>query len=89
MLREQLGILHRRLLAIVRDDEVCRRQRRAAWVPFCLAFGRDQPRPHFANLGPKVSEYSANGSGAYLPSDRPLRDFPELLCLPFTVIYSA
>ena len=25
MLREQLGILHRRLLAIVRDDEVCRR----------------------------------------------------------------
>ena len=25
VLREQLGILHRRLLAIVRDDEVCRR----------------------------------------------------------------
>ena len=25
MLREQLAILHRRLLAIVRDDEVCRR----------------------------------------------------------------
>ncbi len=25
MLREQLGILHRRLLAIVRDDDVCRR----------------------------------------------------------------
>ena len=25
MLREQFGILHRRLLAIVRDDEVCRR----------------------------------------------------------------
>ena len=25
MLREQLGILHRRLLVIVRDDEVCRR----------------------------------------------------------------
>ena len=25
MLREQIGILHRRLLAIVRDDEVCRR----------------------------------------------------------------
>jgi transposase len=25
MLREQVGILHRRLLAIVRDDEVCRR----------------------------------------------------------------
>ena len=25
MLREQLGILHRRLLAIVRDDAVCRR----------------------------------------------------------------
>jgi transposase len=24
-LREQIGILHRRLLAIVRDDEVCRR----------------------------------------------------------------
>src|SRR5450631_4231181 len=25
VLREQIGILHRRLLAIVRDDEVCRR----------------------------------------------------------------
>jgi transposase len=25
VLREQLGILHRRLLAIVRDDDVCRR----------------------------------------------------------------
>jgi hypothetical protein len=25
VLREQLGILHRRLLAIVRDDNVCRR----------------------------------------------------------------
>jgi transposase len=25
VIREQLGILHRRLLAIVRDDEVCRR----------------------------------------------------------------
>src|SRR5207245_7835656 len=25
VVREQLGILHRRLLAIVRDDEVCRR----------------------------------------------------------------
>ena len=25
MLREQIGILHRRLLAIVRDDDVCRR----------------------------------------------------------------
>jgi hypothetical protein len=25
MLREQIVILHRRLLAIVRDDEVCRR----------------------------------------------------------------
>ena len=25
VLREQFGILHRRLLAIVRDDEVCRR----------------------------------------------------------------
>ena len=25
VLREQLGVLHRRLLAIVRDDEVCRR----------------------------------------------------------------
>jgi transposase len=25
ILREQLGILHRRLLAIVRDDDVCRR----------------------------------------------------------------
>ena len=25
MLRDQIGILHRRLLAIVRDDEVCRR----------------------------------------------------------------
>ena len=24
-LREQIGMLHRRLLAIVRDDEVCRR----------------------------------------------------------------
>jgi transposase len=24
-LREQIGILHRRLLAIIRDDEVCRR----------------------------------------------------------------
>ena len=24
-LREQIGILHRRLLAIVRDDDVCRR----------------------------------------------------------------
>ena len=26
VVREQLGILHRRLLAIVRDDDVCRRQ---------------------------------------------------------------
>src|SRR5262249_39334554 len=25
VIREQLGILHRRLLAIVRDDDVCRR----------------------------------------------------------------
>jgi transposase len=25
VLREQIGILHRRLLAIVRDDDVCRR----------------------------------------------------------------
>jgi transposase len=25
VLREQVGILHRRLLAIVRDDDVCRR----------------------------------------------------------------
>jgi len=25
VLREQLGILHRRLLALVRDDDVCRR----------------------------------------------------------------
>ena len=25
VLREQIGVLHRRLLAIVRDDEVCRR----------------------------------------------------------------
>jgi transposase len=25
VVREQLGILHRRLLAIVRDDDVCRR----------------------------------------------------------------
>src|SRR5690349_24955371 len=25
VLREQLGILHRRLLAVVRDDDVCRR----------------------------------------------------------------
>jgi hypothetical protein len=25
VVREQLGILHRRLLAVVRDDEVCRR----------------------------------------------------------------
>jgi len=25
VVREQLGILHRRVLAVVRDDEVCRR----------------------------------------------------------------
>jgi len=25
VLREQVGILHRRLLAVVRDDDVCRR----------------------------------------------------------------
>jgi transposase len=25
VLREQIGVLHRRLLAIVRDDDVCRR----------------------------------------------------------------
>jgi transposase len=25
VVREQIGILHRRLLAIVRDDDVCRR----------------------------------------------------------------
>ena len=34
VLRQQLAVLHRRLLAVVRDDEVCRRlncRRRTAW----------------------------------------------------------
>jgi hypothetical protein len=31
MVREQLGILHRRLLAIVRDDDVCRRPDDDPW----------------------------------------------------------
>jgi transposase len=31
-LREQLGILHRRLLAVVRDDDVCRRLMRVPGV---------------------------------------------------------
>ena len=39
-------------------------------------------------LGLKVSGCSANCCGAYYAaSDRPLRDFPELLRSPFTVIY--
>jgi transposase len=32
VLHEQIGILHRRLLAIVRDDEVCRRLMHRIWV---------------------------------------------------------
>lgn len=37
VLREQFGILHRRLLAIVRDDEVCRRVMRTPGVGFVVA----------------------------------------------------
>jgi hypothetical protein len=35
VIREQLGILHRRLLAIVRDDDVCRRAPARAWRGCC------------------------------------------------------
>ena len=31
VLREQISVLHRRLLAIVRDDDVCRRRWRWGW----------------------------------------------------------
>ena len=49
VLREQLGILHRRLLAIVRDDEVCRR---LMTIPGCRpGGGADLPR-HRRCAGP-------------------------------------
>src|SRR5262249_26334187 len=44
-LREQIGILHRRLLAIVRDDEVCRRLMTVPGVGPVVSGYRRCPRP--------------------------------------------
>lgn len=50
-IREQIGILHRRLLAIVRDDDVCRRLMTAIsrnpprQVRSCMAYAAPRSRP--------------------------------------------
>ena len=65
-LREQIVILHRRLLAIVRDDEVCRR--RAA---FKLSAGPLPPsKPAIACTSWPTLASSVGGSAAKPPSCR-------------------
>ena len=49
MLREQIGILHGRLLAIVRTaDDVCRRLMIGAWCRSCGGAGPIAPRSTYA-----------------------------------------
>src|SRR2546426_5994719 len=76
VVREQLGILHRRLLAIVRDDDVCRR---LMTVPGGRACGRADLSRHRRCTGP-LQELQGGRGGIWIDTcqvsvgrDRPNR----------------
>jgi hypothetical protein len=60
-LREQIGILHRRLLVIVRDDDVCRR---LMTVP-CVGPGGGADLPRHYRCARPLSELQGGGGGVW------------------------
>src|SRR5256712_7211516 len=61
VLREQVGMLHRRLLAIVRDDDVCRRMIDGSW---CRSRGSADLSRHRRFAGP-LQELQSGRSGGW------------------------